>query len=90
VPDPQIQSPTDFEVEKFLREYDNPRGLSRTWLNGYLTRPKPQLAIDVIRAFDGHFDLERQLRRTKLFLGTLNAFLGTVLAALAVMKYLLK
>jgi hypothetical protein len=86
--DPAVQNPTDYEIEKFLQEYDNPRGMPEGWIRGYLAKSKPQLAIDVIRAFDGHYDLERSLRRTKLFLGTLNAFLATVAAVLALLKFL--
>lgn len=59
MPDPQVQTPTEFEIEKFLAEYDNPRKLQRAWLLRYLGQPRLQLAIDVIHAFDRHFKLKR-------------------------------
>lgn len=58
-PDPRVQTPTDFEIDKFLREYENPRGLSEGWIRGYLNRSKPQLAVDVMRAFDAHLTYKR-------------------------------
>jgi hypothetical protein len=87
MPDPKLQSPTDFEIEKFLREYGNPRGMPEGWIRGHLTKSKPQLAIDVIRAFDKDFDLERRLRRTKLVLGVLNGFLALVATILALIHF---
>lgn len=86
--DKDLQSPPDVEIEKFLRDYDNPRKMQQGWIRGYLSKSKPQLAIDMIRAFDGHYSLERSLKRTKLILGTLNAFLATVAAVLALLKFL--
>jgi hypothetical protein len=59
MPDPNVQTPTEFEIEKFLAHYDNPRKLQRSWLLRYLGQPRPQLAIDVIHAFDRHFKLKR-------------------------------
>ena|ERR1700676_866388 len=78
MPDPEVQTSTEFEIEQFLRDYENPRGLSKKWLEGYLSRPKPRLAIDVIRVFDGHFKFERELRRTRLILGVVNGLLLVV------------
>lgn len=66
VPDPQVQTPTEFEIEKFLADYDNPRKMSKKWLEKYLNRPRPQLAIDVILAFDEKWKLQRQLARAKV------------------------
>lgn len=88
MPDPKVQSPTDFEVEKFLQEYGNPRGMPEGWIRRHLEKSKPQLAIDVIRAYDGQFSLERSLKRTKQVLGTLNALLLTVSTVLALLKFL--
>lgn len=65
-PDPNVQSSTDFEIEKFLREYENPRRLPEKWLKNYLGRPRPQLAIDVIRVYDEKTELQRQLARAKV------------------------
>jgi hypothetical protein len=58
------------------------------WREAYRKRSPEMLAVDVTRAFDQHFILERSLRRTKLVLGTLNAFLATVAAVLALLKFL--
>ena len=70
MPDPRVQNPTEFEIEieKFLRDYENPRGLQKNWLELYLGRPRPQLAIDVIRAFDKNYKLERSNGRLKLLI----------------------
>ena len=68
MPDPRVKSPTEFEIEieAFLRDYENPRGLQKTWLEKYLGRPRPQLAIDVIRAFDESWKTKRENARLKL------------------------
>jgi hypothetical protein len=88
MPETKAQSPSDAEIEQFLQEYGNPRGMPEGWIRGHLTKSKPQLAIDVIRAFDKDFALERSLRRVKLVLGTLNVALGTLAAVLALLKFL--
>lgn len=70
MPDPRVQNPTEFEIEieKFLRDYENPRRLPKKWLELYLGRPRPQLAIDVVRAFDKNYTLERSNGRLKLLI----------------------
>lgn len=73
MPDPSVQSPTDYEIEKFLREYDNPRKMPPGWIRGYLTKSKPQLAIDVIRAFDAHFKGSRNISIKLWILSALTA-----------------
>jgi hypothetical protein len=82
---------TDFEIERFLCNYENPRGLSKKWLEGYLSRPKPRLAIDVIRAFDGHYKQQATMRWMKLAiagLGLLNGFLAVLTTTLALLHLL--
>jgi hypothetical protein len=59
MPDPKAQSAIEFEIEKALREYQNPRGLPESWVKSYLSRAKPQLALDVMRAFDAHWQYRR-------------------------------
>jgi hypothetical protein len=89
MPDPAIQSPTDFEIEKFLANYSNPRGLSKKWLEGYLNRSKPLLAIDVIRAFDIDHQQQRTINRIKMAIylfGAANAFLLCVVSVLGILK----
>jgi hypothetical protein len=73
MPDPNVQTPTDFEIQKFLEEYENPRGLPGKWIAGYLSKSKPQLAIDVIRAFDAHWQQKRSTSVKLWILGGLVA-----------------
>lgn len=63
MPDLKVQDPTSYEIEKILRAYDNPRGLPTNWIKNYLDRPKPQLALDVMRAFDENWKLHRRMAR---------------------------
>lgn len=77
--DPRVQSPTEVEVEKFLSQYDNPRRMPEGWIRGYLGKSKPQLAIDVLRAFDGHY---KQARATSIKLWILSAVVAAQFAAL--------
>lgn len=84
MPDPKVGN----NREPVLPAYDNPRGLPEKWVEQYMQRDRGQLAVDVMRVFDGHFKMERSLRRTKLMLGVLNAFLATVAAVLALLKFL--
>jgi len=58
------------------------------WREAYRKRSPEMLAIDVTRAFDQHFILERSLRRTKLVLGTLTALCTFMAAVLALLKFL--
>jgi hypothetical protein len=88
-PDPNLVTNRDpVVVPAAPPAYDNPRGLPEKWVERYMQRDRAQLAVDVMRVFDGHFKMERSLRRTKLVLGVLNAFLATVAALLALLKFL--
>jgi hypothetical protein len=73
MPDPKVQTPTDYEIEKFLAQYDNPRKMPKKWLENYLGRPRPQLAIDVICAFDEHWKAKRATNLKLWILGGLVA-----------------
>jgi hypothetical protein len=46
-------------------DYANPRGLPEAWLKRYLSLDRAQLALDVIKAFDKNFELERSNARLK-------------------------
>lgn len=81
MPDPRVETPTEYEIEQFLRQYNNPRGMPEGWIRNYLSKSKPQLAIDVIRAFDAHYQFERN--RWKHQLLTI-AFSGVVSLVVAV------
>lgn len=82
MPDPNVQSPTDFEIEKFLREYENPRRLPEKWLKNYLGRPRPQLAIDVIRVYDEKTALQRQLSRAKVTIWIMSLIVSPLIGEL--------
>lgn len=82
MPDPQVQTPTEFEIEKFLRDYHNPRKMPKRWLVAYLTRAKPQLAIDVLRVFDAHYS---ETQNMKLRLWILSGALAATWALLLVL-----
>lgn len=69
----KVQTVTEFEIEKALREYKNPRGLPESWIKSYLSREKPQLALDVMRAFDAHFQEKRSIGLKLWILGSLVA-----------------
>jgi hypothetical protein len=75
MPDPNLQSATDFEIDKVLRSYSNPRGLPEKWIRGYLERPKPQLALDVMRSFDENWKLHRRVSRYRWITIALTAIL---------------
>lgn len=83
-----MERPSYSEVENAKRKYANPRGLPEKWIENYLQRDPSQLALDVMRVYDGHWSLERSLRRTKLVLGTFSAFLTVVAGVLALLKFL--
>ena len=85
MPDPQVQTPTEFEIENFLRNYHNPRKMPKRWLVAYLTRPKPQLAIDVLRAFDTHYQLEEKMKWLRLKVWILGGALAASWAVLLVL-----
>lgn len=82
MPDPNVQTSTEFEIEKFLREYENPRRLPEKWLKNYLGRPRPQLAIDVITAFDEKWKLERQLGRAKVTIWIMSLIVSPLIGEL--------
>lgn len=47
-------------------DYKNPRGMPEAWLKRYLGKDSAQLALDVMRAFDENWKLERRLVTAKL------------------------
>lgn len=51
MPEQKSQTEAQF-IEEFLNHYDNPRKLPVNWVRAYLKREKPELAIDVMRAYD--------------------------------------
>lgn len=61
VREPGLQTETEF-LKEFLQKYDNPRKLPGKWIEAYLRREKPQLAIDLLRAFDQTHRMEQKLR----------------------------
>lgn len=84
---PQVET----TVELAKRNYQNPRGLPEKWIENYLKRDPAQLALDVMRVYDGHFKQQRTMRWMKLTmagLGVLNALLATVAGTLALLKFL--
>lgn len=85
MPDDEAQKANRF-IEEFLRNYPNPRGLPVNYIKSYLRRDKPQLAIDVLRAYDSHSKINRALRRTILILGVLNGLLGVLATLLALYR----
>jgi hypothetical protein len=79
----------DSQVEQAKRKYANPRGLPEKWVENYLKRDPAQLALDVMRVYDGHFQQQRAMAWLKALVtifGLLNVFLGTVLALLKFLK----
>lgn len=52
-------------------KYDNPRGIPENWVNNYLNREPRQLALDVMRAFDENWKLQRKLDIAKWKVWTL-------------------
>jgi len=42
--------------------YDNPRKLPETWITHYLERDRSRLAVDLLRAFDENFKLQRRVK----------------------------
>jgi hypothetical protein len=53
-------------VPEIPPDYANPRGLPEAWLRRYLSLDRAQLALDVIKAFDKNFELERANGRLKM------------------------
>lgn len=53
-------------VPEIPPDYANPRGLPEAWLKRYLSLDRAQLALDVIKAFDKNFELERANGRLKM------------------------
>lgn len=47
-------------------DYENPRGLPEAWLKRYLSLDRAQLALDVIKAFDKNYQLERANARLRI------------------------
>lgn len=46
-------------------DYENPRGLPEAWLKRYLSLDRAQLALDVIKAFDKNYQVERENGRLR-------------------------
>ena len=78
----QYEASLDPEIKQTLEEYENPRGLPEGWCIGYLKRPKLQLALDVMRAYDQNHDLKRQIRSCKAQIAALTIFLSLALKAI--------
>jgi hypothetical protein len=55
-------NPSDKKPALILPGYDNPRKLPETWIMHYLERDRSRLAVDLLRAFDENFKLQRRVR----------------------------
>jgi hypothetical protein len=77
----------DPEIKRALQEYENPRGLPEGWCIGYLKRPKLQLALDVMRAYDQNHQLKRQIKSCKAQIAAMTTIL---VIALKVIEHFVK
>jgi hypothetical protein len=59
--------------------YDNPRKLPETWLKHYLARDNARLAVDLLRAFDENFKLQRRVRAQRLLLWVLSLIVSPLI-----------
>jgi hypothetical protein len=59
--------------------YDNPRKLPETWLKHYLSRDQSRLAVDLLRAFDENFKLQRRVRAQRLLIWFLGLFVSPLI-----------
>jgi len=69
-------------------DYENPRGLPEAWLKRYLSLDRAQLALDVIKAFDKNFELERSNARLKITVWIMSLVVSPVIGE--IVKYLLR
>jgi hypothetical protein len=51
-----------------LQNYDNPRRLPDKWIQSYLDRDRSRLAVDLLRAFDENFKLQRRVKVQRLLI----------------------
>jgi hypothetical protein len=62
--------------------YENPRGIPEQWVERYLNREPRQLALDVMRAFDENWKLQRQLQVADIKVWVLGVLMGGQTVAL--------
>jgi hypothetical protein len=67
------------KIESFKRNYENPRGLPEAWIDKYLGLDNVQLAIDVIKAFDKNYQLERTNAHLRMTLWVMSLLVSPLL-----------
>jgi hypothetical protein len=69
-------------------DYENPRGLPEAWLRRYLSIDRAQLALDVIKAFDKNYQLERANAHLRVTVWVMSLIVSPVIGE--IVKYLLR
>jgi hypothetical protein len=69
-------------------DYENPRGLPEAWLKRYLSLDRAQLALDVIKAFDKNYQLERANAHLRVTVWVMSLIVSPVIGE--IVKYLLR
>ena len=69
-------------------DYTNPRGLPEAWLKRYLSLDRAHLALDVIKAFDKNYQLERANAHLRITVWVMSLIVSPVIGE--IVKYLLR